>query len=579
MIPLASRVSCCCVALVLAAGCRIERRPPAVGADLVLRGAMVWTADEEHPLAEAVAIHDGLLMYVGDAGGVERFIGSGTEVLDLPGRMVLPGFQDSHAHPVSAGLELGECNLYDAEDVADIERIVRDYAAANPDLPWIRGNGWALPIFPAANPSRELLDRLVPDRPAFFYAADGHSAWVNTRALELAGITGATTDPVGGRIERTPRTGEPSGTLREDAMALVASRLPPYLPEERLAAARRALQEANRFGITAITDADVGDETLEAYAELSRRGELTARVTVALASDVDTPVAKEVERLKAIRDSHQRLPRLTVNTVKLYTDGVIEARTAALLAPYLDRPGDAGPLVYQPDDLTARVVALDREGFQVHFHAIGDRAIRVSFDAIAAARRANGGRDRRPVLAHIELFDPSDIRRFRELGAIASFQPYWAQADGYIRELTIPALGPARSRWLYPLQSVLNSGAVMAGGSDWSVSSLNPLDAIEVAITRRSARDPAGPAWIPEERATLPMMLAAYSINAAYATYHERENGSLTVGKQADLIVVDRDLFSVPSEQISESRVLLTLLDGREVWRDSTFHGVVRARP
>jgi predicted amidohydrolase YtcJ len=571
--------SACCLALILAAGCRVEHRLPAVGADLVLRGALVWTADAERPLAEAVAIHDGLVTYVGDAGGVERFIGSGTEVLDLPGRMILPGFQDSHAHPVSAGLELGECNLYEAETVADIQRIVRDCAVAHPDLPWIRGNGWALPIFPQANPSRELLDRLVPDRPAFFYAADGHSAWVNTRALELAGVTRATPDPEGGRIERDPRTGEPSGTLREDAMALVASRLPPYTADQRLDAARRALREANRFGITAITDADVGDETLEAYAELSRRGELSARVTVTLASEVDAPVEREVERLKAIRDRYQRLPRLTVNAVKLYTDGVIEARTAALLAPYLDRPGDAGPLVYQPDDLTARVVALDREGFQVHFHAIGDRAIRVSFDAIAAARRANGGRDRRPILAHIELFDPSDIPRFRELGAIASFQPYWAQADGYITDLTIPALGPARSRWLYPIQSVLNSGAVVAGGSDWSVSSLNPLDAVEVAITRRSARAPAGPAWIPEERATLPMMLAAYTINAAYATYHERETGSLKAGKQADLIVVDRDLFAAPAQQLSESRVLLTLVDGREVWRDSTFQAVARARP
>jgi len=579
MISPAYRSACGCLTLVLATGCHVERRLPAVGADLVLRGALVWTADEEHPLAEAVAIHDGVLTYVGDADGVERFIGSETEVVDLHGRMVLPGFQDSHAHPVSAGLELGECNLYEAETIGDIERIVRAYVVAHPDLPWIRGNGWALPIFPQASPSRELLDRLIPDRPAFFYAADGHSAWVNTRALEHAGITRATPDPEGGRIERDPQTGEPSGTLREDAMALVASRLPLYSAEERRDAARRALREANRFGITAITDADVGDETLEAYAELSRRGELSARVTVALASEVDAPVAEEVERLKTIRDHYRRLPRLRVNTVKLYTDGVIEARTAALLAPYLDRPGDVGPLVYQPDDLTSRVVALDREGFQIHFHAIGDRAIRVSLDAIAAARRANGGRDRRPVLAHIELFDPSDIPRFRMLGAIASFQPYWAQADGYIRDLTIPALGTARSRWLYPIQSVLNSGAVVAGGSDWSVSSLNPLDAVEVAMTRRSARDPAGPAWIPEERANLPMMLAAYTINAAYATFRERESGSLKVGKQADLIVVDRDLFSVPAQSLSESRVLLTLLDGREVWRDSAFRAVAGVRP
>ena len=542
-----------------------------MSADLVLRGALVWTADPERPLVEAVAIRDGVLVYVGDGAGVERFIGSATEVLDLSGRMVLPGFHDTHAHPVSAGLELGECNLYDAETAADAERAIREFVSVHPDLPWVRGNGWALPLYPNANPTRQLLDRLVPDQPAFFYAADGHSAWANSRALELAGVTRETPDPAGGRIERDPRSGEPSGTLREDAMALVASRLPPYSAEERLAAARRALKEANRFGITTITDADVGDATLEAYADLSRRGELTARVTVALASEVESSVAQEVERLKAIRGQHQRLPRLQVNTVKLYTDGVIESRTAALLAPYLDRPGDAGPLVYRPDDLTARVVAFDREGFQVHFHAIGDRAIRVSFDAIARANEVNGSRDRRSVLSHIELFDPSDIGRFRELGAIASFQPLWAQADGYITDLTLPALGPVRSRWLYPIASVLHSGAVVAGGSDWSVSSLNPLDAIEVAITRRAEDEAPGAAWIPEERADLPAMLAAYTINAAYATYRERETGSLTVGKQADLIVVDRDLFSVPAHQISESRVLLTLLDGVEVWRDSSF--------
>jgi predicted amidohydrolase YtcJ len=568
--PLPIRI-CCCLAMLLITGCRLERRAPTVSADLVLRGATIWTAHPEHPFARAVAIRDGVLVYIGDGDGVERFIGSETEVLDLPGRMVLPGFHDTHAHPVSAGLELGECNLYDAETVADVEQTIREYVAAHPDLPWVRGNGWALPVFPHANPSRQLLDRLISDRPAFFYAADGHSAWVNSRALKLAGVTRETPDPPGGRIERDPGTGEPSGTLREEAMGLVASQLPPYSPEQRLAAARRALSEANRFGITTITDADVNDVTLEAYAELSRRGELTARVTAALASDVEAPIEKEVERLKAIRERHQQLPRLAANTVKLYADGVIESRTAALLAPYLDRPGDAGPLVYQPDDLAARVVALDREGFQVHFHTIGDRAIRVSFDAIARANEANGPRDRRAVLSHIELFDPSEIRRFRDLGTIASFQPLWAQADGYITQLTLPALGPARSRWLYPIASVLNSGAVVAGGSDWSVSSLNPLDAIEVAITRRAEDDGPGPAWIPEERANLPAMLAAYTINAAYTTYRERETGSLVVGKQADLVVVDRDLFAVPADQISEGRVLLTLLDGAEVWRDSSF--------
>jgi predicted amidohydrolase YtcJ len=217
------------------------------------------------------------------------------------------------------------------------------------------------------------------------------------------------------------------------------------------------------------------------------------------------------------------------------------------------------------------VAAADREGFQIHVHAIGDRAIRVALDALAQARHENGPRDARPVIAHIELFDPADIPRFRSQGVIASFQPFWAQADEYIRDLTLPVLGPARSRWIYPIASLLNSGAVVVGGSDWTVSSLNPLDAIQVAVTRRSVDEPAGPAWIPEERADLPRMLAAYTINAAYANRMERETGSLEPGKLADLIVLDRNLFEVSSAEIHTVKVLWTLVDGREAWRDSSF--------
>ena len=556
------------LAMVISAGlgCHLERRAPVVAADLVLRHATVWTGDQTHPWADAVAVRDGRLVYVGADGGAVRYVGNGTRVLDLSGRMVLPGFQDSHAHPLSGGLELGECNLYEAGTGAEIEGIVRAYAAARPDLPWIRGSGWALPVFPAANPRKELLDRAVPDRPAFFYAADGHSAWVNSRALAAAGITRDTPDPRGGRIERD-RNGEPSGTLREAAMGLVASRLPPYTREQRIGAARRALAEANRFGITSITDADVDPEYLEAYAELDRRGELTARVTAALHTDEQVPVEEMAARLRVLRQQYQGGSRLAVNTVKLYADGVIEAHTAALLTPYLGLGANRGPLVYEPEDLTARVVAFDRDGFQIHVHAIGDRAIRVTLDALVRAREVNGPRDARPVLAHIQLFDPADLPRFRGLGAIASFQPYWAQADEYITVLTLPVLGPKRSRWLYPIASMMATGAVVVGGSDWTVSTLNPLEAIQVALTRRSPEDGPGPAWIPEERADLPRMLQAYTIQAAYATRAERETGSLEPGKLADLVVLDRDLFSIPADQISQVKVVLTLLEGREVFR------------
>jgi hypothetical protein len=573
--PLASfgvtiRRSVSLIVALLISACHIERRPPVAPAELVLRHAAIWTGAATRPWAEAIAVREGRLTYVGEDPGVETYIGTGTRVLDLAGRMVLPGFQDTHAHPLSGGLELGECNLYEAKTPAEVEGAIRAYATAHPDLRWVRGNGWQLPVFANANPGKDLLDRAVPDRPAFFYAADGHSAWVNSRALEFAGVTRETRDPPNGRIERDGRTGDPSGTLREAAIGLVASKLPDYSPTERVGAVRRALAEANRFGITSITDADAGPEYLEAYATLDRHGELTARVTAALRTDAAVPVEEMAARLRALRAKYRGGNRLSVNTVKLYADGVIESRTAALLQPYLGFGDERGPLVYQPADLAARVTAFDRDGFQIHVHAIGDRAIRVTLDALAEAAKVNGDRDTRPVMAHLELFDPADIPRFRELGVVASFQPFWAQADEYIRDLTEPALGPTRSRWLYPIGSLMQSGAMVVGGSDWTVSSLNPLDAIQVGITRAGIEGD-GPAWIPEERVDLPRMLAAYTLSAAYATRAERETGSLEAGKLADLIVLDRNLFATPVGEIHKVRVLLTLLEGHTVWRDTSL--------
>jgi predicted amidohydrolase YtcJ len=551
--------------------CRIERRPPTIPADLVLVNGAIYTLAPSRPWAEALAVREGHLVFVGDEGGAFRFVGPATAVVDLDGQMVLPGFQDTHAHPLSGGLELGECNLYQAKTAAEVEGVIRAYVAQHPDHPWIRGNGWQLPVFPGANPRRELLDRIVPDRPAYFAAADGHSAWVNSKALALAGITRATRDPRNGRIERDPATGQPTGTLREAAMSLVAKLLPEYPLPERIGAARRALAEANRFGITSIVDANAGLAYLDAYRALDDRGELNARVFVALETEPN-PVESETVRLRELRRRYTG-SRLTANAVKFFADGVIEARTAALLAPYLGHGRDAGSLNYTPEDLTARITAADREGFQIHAHAIGDRAIRVTLDALEHARQQNGPRDARPVIAHLELLDPADIPRFRRLGVIASVQPMWALADKYITDLTEPVLGPARSRWLYPIASLMNSGAVVAGGSDWTVSSLNPLDAIQVALTRRDPDAPAGPAWIPEQRVDLPRMIAAYTINGAFAMRLDRETGSLEAGKAADLIVLEKNLFEVPVTEIHKVKVVLTVLEGREVWRDSSFGG------
>jgi hypothetical protein len=424
-------------------------------------------------------------------------------------------------------------------------------------------------LFPNANPQRTTLDEIAPGRPVFLSAADGHSAWVSSRALELAGVTAATPDPPNGRIERRP-DGEPSGTLRESAMGLVSRLLPAHDDEDRRDGLRRAIEMANRFGITSWLEASAAERSLAAYRALDDAGELTVRTSVAIEVDLEAG-GGQIERLRDLSQRY-RGGRVRVQTAKIFADGVIEAQTAALLEPYVgsDDRGDAN---LDPASFAELVTALDAAAFQVHVHAIGDRAIRDALDAFAAARAANRARDARHTLTHIQLFDPADIPRFAELDVIAAFQPLWAYADTYITELTEPVLGPERSRWLYPIRSVAGAGATVACGSDWSVSSMNPLLGIEVGVTRRSPEAGGDGAWIPEERVDLHAMLSCYTTGAAWALFQENETGSLIAGKAADLIVLDRNLFELPPEQIGDVRVLLTLLAGREVYRDSSGPG------
>ncbi len=548
-------------------GTMAAARPPDP-ADLVLRGAAVYTVDGARSWAEAVAVSKGRIVFVGANASASPWIGRSTKVMDLPGKMVLPAFHDAHVHPVSGGVEALECNLNGLRTQEAILAKVKSYAAEHPKAKWIQGGGWDLTVFPDGNPSKALLDAIVPDRPVYLPASDGHSVWVNSKALKLAGVTKATPDPPYGRIERDAN-GQPSGTLREDAADLVAKFIPERSAKEHVDGLAEGLRIANSLGLTSLVEASASEEDLEAYAALDAQGKLTARVLASLYVDTDKGTA-EVPKLVALRSKYGR-GRVRTNAVKIFADGVLETRTASVLEPYVGFPGDRGKPNLQPAAFQTLATALDKEGFQIHVHAIGDRAIRDTFDAFEAARRANGARDARHHIAHIELFDPADIPRFRKLGVIANFQPLWANADEYITELTEPKLGPERSRWLYPIGSVVASGAAFAFGSDWSVSSMNPLDGIEVAVTRRLPTQPAGASWIPEERITLPDAIAAYTIRGAYLDFSEKDTGSIEVGKAADLIVLDRNLFEIPNSQIHEAKVLLTLLEGSEVYRTAGF--------
>jgi predicted amidohydrolase YtcJ len=543
--------------------------PPAEKADLILTHAVVRTLAEARPRAEAVAIAGGRVLYVGDGREALRRRNEATRVVDLGGRPVLPAFQDSHVHLISGGVGLGQCDLSGLATKAEVLARIREYAGSHKDSAWITGGGWDLPLFPQANPRKEDLDAVVPDKPAALDSADGHSCWVNSKALALAGLGRETPDPAGGRIERDPETGMPSGTLRESAAGLVEKFIPATSPEDYIQGLRAGQALANRFGITSIIEASAGPELLDAYATLDRQGELTVRVLASIHVDPGKGLG-EVRRLAGLRQKYAGR-RLKATSAKIFADGVMEPHTAALLAPYIDRPGDAGTPLLEPEAFDELARALDLAGFQIHVHAIGDRAVRMALDAFETAGRANGFRDMRHHIAHLELIDPADIPRFRALGVAANFQALWAYPDPYITDLTLPILGPARSRWLYPIGSVARAGARIVGGSDWPVSSMNPLEAIQVAVTRRAPDAPPGPAWIPEETVDLETMLRAYTVNGAWLSHEERDRGVLEAGRAADLIVLDRDLFAVPASEISRAKVLLTLFEGRAVYRDPSF--------
>jgi predicted amidohydrolase YtcJ len=551
--------------------------PPArpAQADLVLRGGLVYTVDPGRQRAQALAVRGDEIVFVGGDDEAAAYIGPGTRVVELAGRMVLPGFQDAHVHPVASAWQLGQCSLHDIEGLDAVLARIRECVADGSSGHWVRGDGWTMDLFPPNGiPDKALLDSIASDRPIALTSTDGHSLWANSRALAMAGIDASTPDPEGGWIDRMPGSGEPIGGLQESAMELVEAVMPPVTDGELLAALRAVQQELNALGITAVQDAEValdgGSEyrALPAYRGLDDLGELSLRVVVALHWQPGARIADQVARYDRVRRENTR-GRVHVNTVKIYQDGVMENGTAALLEPYIGlREGFRGLALNEPAHLDRVVTALDAAGFQVHFHAIGDRAIREALDALQKARETNGIRDARHHVSHLELIDPADIPRFARLDVTANFQPLWAYNDPYVVDLTVPKIGAERARWLYPIGSVLKSGGRIAFGSDWSVSSADPLRGIETAVTRVDAVGDAGEALTPEERIGLADAIAAYTIDAAWVNFLDDETGSLEIGKQADLVVLDRNLFELPPAEISDAKVVATLLAGRLVYGD-----------
>ena len=543
-------------------------------ADLVLRGGRVATMDAARRWATALAARDGRIVAVGPDPLVRDLIGPRTRVIDLRGRTVTPGFQDAHVHPIHGGLARLRCDLHDVRGRDGYLEVVADYARTHPDEAWIRGSGWYMDDFPGGTPHRHDLDAIVPDRPIFLTNRDGHGAWVNSRALELAGLSATTADPRDGRLERDGQ-GAPTGTLHEGAMDLVEAFLPDDTPADLEAALRIGQAYLQSLGITAWQDAIVRPAVEErAYVALASSGELTARVVGALWWERHRGPEQIDEFVERRRTTS--IGRYRATSVKLMMDGVLENFTGAMLEPYGDGHGgittNRGLSQIDPEGLKAWVPTLDALGFQPHFHAIGDRAVRESLDAIEAARAANGPSDTRPHIAHIQVIHPDDLGRFRALDVAANAQPYWACHEGQMDNLTIPFIGE-RWRWQYPFRSLRAAGAVLAMGSDWSVSTPNPLLEMELAV-ERVADDHRGQLepLLPDERLELIDALAAFTAGSAYVN-HLDETGTLEAGKLADLAVLDRDLFDRGAGAIGEARVVGTFIDGRPVYEDAALDG------
>lgn len=535
-------------------------------ADLALRGGAIYTVDGARSWAQAIAIDDGRIVYVGTDAGASDYIGPETQVVDLKGRMVVPGFQDVHIHPISGGIEAIGCDLNAANSVEEYVATIRKYAEEHPNDTWIKGGGWSMAAFgPGALARKELIDAVVPDRPVILWSRDGHTTWVNSKALEVAGITRDTKDPPDGRIDRDPKTGEAVGSLQEGASGLVADKVPPDTDATRDAGLRYAIKMLNGYGITGIQDASVNEEDLKTYRRLDDAGELSLRVVGSIWWEREKGL-EQIEDIKRLRGEFTK-GRIDAGTVKIMQDGVMENYTAVVLEPYKlkGRNDVRGIPMVEPEILKQAVTKLDAEGFQVHFHAIGDGAVRQSLDAVEAARTANGDLGHRHHISHIQLIHPDDQPRFRKLGVIANFQPLWAYADAYVTDLTLPFISRQTASYMYPIASMEKSGAVIAFGSDWSVSTANPFEEMETAITRMGSLGDTKVPFLPAESIALPEALAAFTINAAYTNRDEKNTGSLEVGKRANLAVLDRNLFEIPPSEMSDTKVLVTLFEGRPV--------------
>nr|WP_319537601.1 amidohydrolase [uncultured Methanospirillum sp.] len=582
-------------------------------ADTVLLNGSVYTVEpgtnwSENP-REAVAIKGDTILSINSSSDIKKYIGPKTVVHDLAGMMVLPGFIDSHIHfGASAELTFG-VNLSACHSVGEVQQLLADYYSEHPDIDVIRGFGWNYYIFNETGPDKAVIDTVIPDKPVILTSFDGHASWVNSKSLEVGEITADTPDPEGGKIEHDA-SGDPTGVLREMAASnLVTNKVPPLTPTEIEEKVMDILPKAAAYGITTADDAALTPGMILAYSHLENLGRLPVRIfgemvavpnfgteqiaLMELEQDIFSsyPLDNETSQnnditlntrlantsdhqLKSIQNLKDTKGLFRLETGKLFLDGVVEGHTGYLLSPYTDQPETKGMINWNVSRFDEMIRTLDREGFQVDIHSIGDGAVRLCLDAYENARDENGKRDSRHKISHIQLINSSDIPRLKSLGIVASLQPNWFYYDNNFRNVSLPYLGSDRAEHMYTLKTLMDNDIPVAFGSDWPVGTdyltFNPLDGIRTAVTRLPlpSDSPYKKPYRPEERIDLQHAIEAYTYTGAYTDFMENSTGTIEPGKLADIIVIDRDLFTIQPEDINKAHVVATYLEGKQVYSD-----------
>ena len=540
--------------------------------ELIVVNADIYTMDPLLPRVAALAIIDGRVSTLGTVAEISALAGKSTRVIDAGGRMVLPGFQDTHIHLQDGGYDHSQSATLDTvATIADLQQALRNFAKTHKG-PWVNGVGWYTGIFTDHNLNRQVLDAAVPDRPCYIVASDGHNACLNSKACEMVGLVRGTPDPENGHFV-LDAAGEPTGMLHESAIGWVESRMPIPTDEDYANGVRFSQSLCNRHGITGVIDASVNERHARVYSSLERAGDLTVRVAATARVNSAEKTEDALRRLEDLRRNNNS-DMFKIHSAKFFLDGVLENRTGVMLEPYSDALGGNAQLMFGHNQIKELFTAFDAARFQIHVHVIGDGAVRAALDALEAAREANGPWPSLHQLAHVQCIDPADVPRFRELGVVANIQTLWARYEPSVTDVALPMVGEERGKYMYAFRSLIDAGAPYAISSDWGVSTLNPFPIMETAITRQPPRKNGDhPVFLPEQRMTREECVKGYTTFAAEAAWRSRDTGSLSLGKYADLIILDRDIFTCNVYDIGDTEVLLTLLGGKEVHRSEKFTG------